>query len=142
MPLLDSLLPRGFESKTEIAERIRESKNFDKKTEDPKKARTLLFFKTRRQQTWLVATPRRLYCLLDDVRKLEPHINWSMRRSKVIDDNGKLKIKLRTEPSASKKSRVVDLGTNHRGWFYTPALFEPSSIEKAIRKLIKKAMAQ
>src|SRR5260221_14496595 len=40
--------------------------------------RTLLIFSTSKQHTWLVATARSLVCVLDDVRKEVPRIQWSM----------------------------------------------------------------
>ena len=69
MLLADMFIGRSdFASPEEIKEFIRRSKNFDKSKEDPSTAHPLLIFKTSKQQTWLVATPERLYCVLDDLR--------------------------------------------------------------------------
>jgi hypothetical protein len=79
MELIKTLLGQlDFSLSQEIAQYIVNSKHFNATKEKPEQAKTLLFFDTQRQRTWLVATPFRLYCILDDVRKPEPHINWSM----------------------------------------------------------------
>ena len=143
MAILQSILGGDFADAVEIAGCIRDSPNFRSKEEDPKTAATLRFFQTRRQQTWLVATSRRLYCILDDMGRVEPHINWSIGKRDLIDDKGALVIELTTKDTkkGSKKSRLIDFGPNHQNWYYSTKLFTTEQlIKQAVQDLVQTAM--
>ncbi len=139
MEALESVLGRReFKTSSEIAHHITTSKNFRPEEENPTDAHTLLFFETSKQHTWLVATPKRLYCILDDVRKPRPHINWSMSRRKVLEGT-KLEVDLKTAPK-TQKTGLIDFGPHHRRWLFSKSLFEGESIEEAVRAFITAAM--
>ena len=130
---------RGFLSASEIKQEIRKSQNFERDGTDPVNASALLIFSTSKQQTWLVATPKRLYCILDDVRKPEPHINWSLDKKLLLDPNGKLKIRLRSK-EYTDRSGLVDIGDKHQDWIFTRSLFPSGNIEQRIEELIRAQM--
>jgi hypothetical protein len=126
-------------SREEIAKYIVNSLNFDARTEEPGAAKTLLLFQTSRQRTWLVATAERLYCILDDVRKPGPHINWSMPRSKVMKDD---QVALEIRPhDRTAGTGLVDFGTEHPRWLYTRDFFERGDVVSGIQELLKTAMS-
>lgn len=130
---------RDFWARESVAAHITQSVNFDATSESPLDAKTLLLFETSKQHTWLVATRQRLYCILDDVRKPEPHINWSMGRSRIVSD-GEVILEIRSR-NRGEQTGLVDLGPDHRGWLYTRDLFEGGDVVSAIRDFLTKAMA-
>jgi hypothetical protein len=140
MPELRSLLLgwREFKSREEIVRYIVNSVNFDSTTESPESAKALLLLQTAKQRTWLVATRERLYCILDDVRKPESHINWSLPRRQVIED-GNIVLEIRPH-DRTERTGLVDFGPEHRRWLYTRDLFERGDVASAIREFLKKAM--
>jgi hypothetical protein len=129
---------REFKSREEIVRYIVNSVNFDSTTESPESAKALLLFQTAKQRTWLVATRERLYCVLDDVRKPEPHINWSLPRRQVIED-GNVVLDIRPH-DRTERTELVDFGPEHRRWLYTRDLFERGDVASAIREFLEKAM--
>jgi hypothetical protein len=129
---------REFKSREEIAGYIVNSVNFDPATEPPESAKTLLLFRISKQRTWLVAIRERVYCILDDVRKPEPHINWSLPRRQVVA-NGDVVLDIQAH-DRTQKPGLVDFGPEHRGWLYTRDLFERGDVVAAVREFLKKAM--
>lgn len=126
---------RPFLSVEQVKQFIVNSKNYKRDNTDPLSAGALLLLSTRRQQTWLIATPNRLYCILDDERKPEPHINWSMPRHRLVEDGG-LAIQLEARDRTDDRLGLVDIGAQHRSWLYSRSLFRDRSVEKAIEELI------
>ena len=61
---------RNFLTKQEVRKIIRSSVNYE--NEDTNSAKLLCFFKTSMQRTWLVATQKRVYIILDDIRNIIP----------------------------------------------------------------------
>ncbi len=139
MQVLDTLLGRrDFYSREEIARYIVRSKNYDPSRESPDQAKTLQFFETSRQRTWLVATTARLYCILDDVRKPEPHINWSLTRQQIFSgDTLSLRISAREN---TNRTGLLDIGPEHKNWLYTKALFLTQPVTEAVTEFIKGSM--
>jgi hypothetical protein len=129
---------REFKSREEIARCIVNSVNVDPRTEDPESASTLLLFQTSKQRTWLVATRERLYCILDDVRKPEPHINWSLPRKHIVAD-GDVVLDVRLH-DRTENMGLIDFGSDHRRWLYTRDLFERGDVVSAVKDLLKKTM--
>ena len=79
-----------------------------------------------------------LYCILDDVRKKHPHINWSMPKSDMKDANGiKLNIASRDK---TDRTGLVDIGGKHKRWLYTKKLFSSKDIETSIEEFLDNAM--
>ena len=125
-----------FRTDAEIKESTKNSKNYE--GEDPNFAKIFLFFSTSKQRTYLVATAVRLYCIIDDVRKDSPHINWSMPK-KDVKDNDTIKIDI-TSRDKTEKTGIVDIGEKHKNWLYTKKLFPSNSIESSIKEFIGNAM--
>lgn len=131
---------RQFCTESEIKQAVKLSKNSALDSADPNDANVLLFFQTSLQQTWLVKTKNRLYCILDDVRKPQPHVNWSMPMSDILDKNGeiKLQIKARDRVTKSQTSGELDFGPNHRYWLFSTKLFTFESAEEVIKAFLRK----
>ena len=126
----------GFRSIDDIKSTIKKSKNYN--GEDPASAEVLKFFSTTKQRTYLVATAHRVYCILDDIRKPSPHVNWSMHKSEIKDDNGvKLPI---TSRDKTDRIGLVDIGEEHKRWLYTKRLFSSKDIETSITEFLDNAM--
>ena len=125
MSLVDSLLGyRSFSSEPEIRKSIARSKYYDASMESPEDANSLLIFlifDTSRQHTWLVATPDRLYFILDDVRKPAPRLGRAVHRNelKTLPDGT---VAVNTRPK-SHRAGLVDIGLHRRGWLYSKRLF-------------------
>lgn len=129
---------RPFMEKGEIIKFIVNSKDYDQETEELFKSDALLIFQTSKQQTWLVATSERLYCLLDDLREEEPHINWSIPKVEIISkDKVTLQVKSRNDTA---DSGLVAIGPKHPSWYYSKRLFSAEPIEKRICDLLQKTM--
>lgn len=130
---------RPFADIAGIKQAITRSKNYSLDGTRPAEAAALLFFQTRVQQTWLVRTANRLYCILDDVRKPAPHINWSMAITDLIDANdGSLKIEIsaRQREKSGQSIGYLDIGDNHKGWLYSKKLFASEPVAARISRFI------
>ena len=131
---------KAFRTVEEIKESIRQSKNYRLDRSDPAGALPLLIYQTRLQQTWLIKTLIRLYCVLDDLRKPEPHVNWSMAMSEVLDGAGNIKMGIAARPPAasSETAGQIDFGPNHKNWLFSTKLFTVRSVEEEIRAFLLK----
>ncbi len=125
-----------FRSQDKIKEWIKTSNNYAAET--PQDSQIFLFFKTSKQRTYLVATEVRLYCILDDSRTSEPHINWSMGKKELVE-NGALKISISAR-NKGKTSGFVDIGEKHKDWLYSKDLFRSKAIEEEMKSFILSAM--
>lgn len=127
-----------FASKTEIIQYIKNSKNFDPATENFIKADALLIFSTSIQHTWLISTAQRLYCVLDDIRKDKPHINWSIPRAQILDgDKFILPVKARDK---TEVTGLLDIGEDHSDWLYTKRLFSEAPVEQRVQEMLEDIM--
>lgn len=137
---LDELLAGrpDFASQAEVIAFARKSKNFDPADEDLTHADALLIFSTSKQHTWLVATDKRLYCILDDIRKDQPHINWSMPKRDLVSGNDVV-VPVNSR-GKSEFSGLVDIGASHPGWLFTKRLFSTKSVKESIRSLLSRTM--
>jgi len=131
-----SVPARRFATVDQVRDAIRLSKNYGLDGSAPQSAKPLLFFQTARQQTWLVKTPKRLYCILDDVRRPAPHVNWSVPMADVLDEDGKLLYKIEARDGGSRNSGLVDIGPNHKDWLYSRKLFASRGVEKAFEDFL------
>lgn len=97
--------------------------------------RQLRIFKTDRQETWLIATPGRVYCLLDDERtqRDDTLIQW---RQEVTN----LPLPVGTRPSARYETLgLLDIG-DRQNWLYSKNLFaDPEDLEARVAELISAA---
>ena len=131
---------RDFFSEQKIASYINKSKNFDSDSENPKNAKTFLFFETSKQHTWLVATEYRLYCILDDIRKPNPHINWSMSRQAIFNEKEEINIPIGVRSYYIEGTGLVDFGLKHKNWLYSESLFREQKVDDAVRNFIENNM--
>jgi hypothetical protein len=138
MDLRKFFLGRGeFKSPIEIIEAVRESPNFDPGKEDTADAEALLIFQTSKQQTWLVATTRRLYCVLDDLRRSFRPVRWSLSAEK-LTRSGVLTAEISARPN-TERTGLLDIG-ERRSWLYSKKLFTNKSIEGEVKDLIRRQM--
>jgi len=121
-----------FRHEERIKKWIENSKNYA--DEEPNSAQLLRIFSTSKQRTYLVSTPKRMYCILDDSRKDNPHINWSIARNEVEKD-GKVIVPISTSDKTDNTG-LVDIGPKHKNWLFTKALFRKTSVVDSIAKLI------
>jgi hypothetical protein len=124
---------RPFLSEDDIKRAITRSKNYE--AEGYANANALLIFSTSTQQTWLVASKSRLYCLLDDRRNPDSKVRWSMKLFEAAASN----IRAR---NYKDRTGYIDIG-RHTDWLYTKSLFRnQGGIVEAIRSLIDRASQQ
>lgn len=126
-----------FEPANEISRKIRESKNFDPKSENPEQTQSLLIFQTSKQQTWLVASRARLYCILDDVNRSFTRVQWSMEKNELV--SGRRVTVTISVNDKSPTTGTVDIG-DHKAWLYSKKLFPQQDMESRIRQLILQQM--
>lgn len=79
-----------------------------------------------------------MYCILDDSRKAEPHINWSVGKNDLIE-NGELLIPISVHKKI-ENTGLLDISVKHKNWLYTKELFKSNSIENSLNKFITNAM--
>jgi hypothetical protein len=131
---------RTFCTVPEIKQSIRLSKYYSRDGSEPDEAETLLIYQTSLQQTLLVKTANRLYGILDDVRKPEPHVNWSIPMSDVVDENGGVKLPINAPDRVTRyqTSGKLDFGPNHRSWLFSTKLFTIESVKEVIKAFLRK----
>lgn len=132
---------RPFYTVAQIRDVITQSLNYSSHDGTaPAAARALLLFQTSTQQTWLVRTERRLYCILDDRRKSSPHINWSMATADIVAD-GKLELEVSFDERSpvSSKSGLVHFGPKHRNWLYSKKLFASEPVAEQLDRFLRGA---
>jgi hypothetical protein len=125
---------REFCSEYEIRRRIERSKNFNANCESFENAKSLLIFQTTKQQTWLVSTDLRLYCVLDDRRKPEARLQWSEPKNQLMTDGsyaGSIIVR-----SKSEKTGLLDIGNKRRGWLFSKRLFYQAGIKESVVELL------
>jgi len=125
-----------FRSEREIRGFIIQSKGYQ--DEDPDRANVLLIFSTSKQRTYLVATELRLYCILDDNRKPEPHVNWSLPRDQVAGDEAPI-LDLETRDKTDRTG-LIDIGGRHKQWLFSRDLFVQQPIETQVADLVTRSM--
>jgi hypothetical protein len=130
MELSDFLGFRSFATEQEIKDCVARSAPTLRGAENYKHARALLIFSTSKQQTWLIRTNERLYLVLDDRRKDDPKMQWSV----LLAESRNFEIK--TKPDYTRRSGLVDFDPRHRDWLYTKRLFQEDDITIAIKRLI------
>ena len=127
-----------FYDEKEIKGIIRTSKNYSSE-ENTDSAEALLIFKTSKQRTWLIATDKRLYCVLDDYRKPQPSVMWSKKRDNIFSQ-GNMSLNIQTR-DYKQNTGLVDIGTDHKDWLFSKSLFINNKISDSIIDLIKKKMS-
>ena len=129
---------RDFYTSKDIEKFIVNSKNYSG-IDEIDNTDSLLIFETSKQRTWLVVSPKRLYCILDDIRKNESNINWSMKKDKLIQNNTVF-LEIITKDK-SDKSGLIDFGPTHKNWLYSKKLFPKTGIVQTVKQFIVNIMA-
>lgn len=129
----DLLGRRDFRQQNEIIRYIMKSKYYSPTLDKINDATALLLYKTSKQQTWLVSTKERLYCILDDNREDNLNINWSVPKKTLIS-NEKLSDVIRTK-SISNGQGLVDIG-QEKNLYYSEKLFAKTDIKSKIMQEI------
>lgn len=129
---------RRFLPEDEIRQVLVRSKNYKLDGTDPSLAALLLIFQTSLQQTWLAKTAKRLYCILDDRRKPEANVNWSMRTSEFLDGSGQVSIPIDARPSSELGEGYgsIDIGPKHKDWLFSTKLFTLRPVKDEVRALL------
>lgn len=124
---------RPFASENEIRKCIHADHRFS--DDNLADAHLLKIFDTSKQHTWLVVSSEHLYCVLDDVRKDNPRVQWAISKAELRDENGNIQM------STSPVSKYRNIGllhiAHHRNWLFSKKLFPNSSLESAVKKLIE-----
>src|SRR5438034_5041571 len=128
---------RELLTQEEIVQFTTTAPEFDIKRERTEHAGILLIFQTLQQQTWLVATSERLYCVLDDIRRPKPEVRWTMDKSDLVADHDVI-VHIAIHDRSERSGRV-DIG-DHTDWLYSTALFSTVPIDEAIKALIHTSM--
>ena len=102
-------------------------------------AKALPIFKTSKQQTWLVATNKRLICVLEDIPRSFTRVQWAMTLDTIMSPIGEFLIPIRTRQGSDGTNRL-DVGSR-QGWLYSKRLFEGKTIEDSIRDLLRDQMS-
>lgn len=127
-----------FKSEDQIRQLIKQAEEYDPQRENVDNAEALLIFQTSRQQTWLVATNRRLYCVLDDLNRSFTRVQWSIR-AETLCMNGRVTIDITTDNDYTARSGLLNIG-RRRDWLYSKKLFTVDNIEDKIREMITRNM--
>ena len=131
---------RDFSIKEYIIDFVRNSKHFNSNSENLDRAKALLIFSTSKQQTWIVSTNERLYCILEDNRKDDPHINWSIPKKDLINNN-EISIIITTDEDYKEEIGLISFGKEHKNWLYSKKLFKNSDhLRYEVQRLIKESM--
>lgn len=131
---------RSLLDEADIVETIKDSKNYRRELDEGDNPVVLPIFKTSKQRTWLVATNRRLYCILDDNRKEKPRINWSMSKKNIAED-GDIVLEIQSRDK-TEKTGLVDIGPGHKNWLYSKNLFADRDIADKIRDIVQTKMIE
>ncbi|HHQ4500730.1 TPA: hypothetical protein ACSP71_004413 [Aeromonas hydrophila] len=93
----------------------------------------LNIFKTSKQRTYLAVKGGFVFCILDDAREPEPKVVWVAPKTSFIQDGKLVSINKRDK---TENTGLIDLGKQHKDWLYTKKLFDDSSIEEQLKKLL------
>src|SRR5690349_18583697 len=120
-----------FKTAREIIELVGGYHQFDRESEDTNSAQALLIFQISTQQTWLVATRLRLYCVLDDVGKSFTRVQWAIPASELITNN-EVTVNITTRDKTDRTG-LLNIGERRKNWLFSKKLFASESIEDSIK---------
>jgi hypothetical protein len=123
---------RPFADRETILQLIATDKRYDPNREQLDQLRELLIFATSSQQTWLVFSPLRVYCVLDNRELEKPTLRWSMP----LQDFLETPIKVRDHSAASG---ILDIG-NRKDWLFSKRLFREKNIGEVVRETANTAL--
>lgn len=127
---------RDYSTQRKIRETIKTSINYE--GENIESAELLCLFDTSKQRTWMIATQKRIYLVLDDVRKEYLKVNKSFRIN-TLYSNGRIHVRI--DPKYRSLAGVIYFQNASRGWLYSKNLFPDTkdlhyAIERIIQRLI------
>lgn len=127
---------RDFSTQSTIRETIEKSVNYDQ--EDIHTTEIFCFFETSQQKTWCVVSPKRVYVILDDIRKEGIRVNKSYRITSLFSKD---EMKIRIDPDYKNTYGRIFFAEATRGWLYSKGLFPVanklrSKFDSAIRRVI------
>lgn len=128
---------RDFWSEAEILQIIRASSTYDPDVEDLDETDTILIFETSKQRTWLVATETRLYCVLDDNRRPEPSLQWTLGRETLVDEE-RVTVSIETHEK-SARTGLLDIGPRKK-WLFSKSLHSPDKLKDRLSRMIEDKM--
>lgn len=135
---LDFLLgQREFRSAKQIIEMIEDDVRFGHSGESFEERNAVPIFKTSKQQTWLVASNRRLYCVLDDPGKGFTRLQWTKSREELFNGKSSIDVPIITR-GHSDAYLLLDIG-DRTGWLLSRRLFDDSPAER-VKALIMRSM--
>ncbi len=85
---------RSFVDDNSVVDIVKRSKRFNSSTEDLTKAKRVQLLDTSNQRTYLVATNKNIYKILDDRRSDRAKIAWSRAKKSLVSD-GNLGVTIR-----------------------------------------------
>ena len=129
---------REFASESEIKELVTQTAEFDESLEQPDEIETLPIFDTSTQRTWILTTRARLYCVLDDIRKAAPALQWTLDSESLVHQ-GDLAVEIGTREK-SPRTGLLDIG-QRRGWLYSKGLFPKATVEAQLESMILNKMS-
>lgn len=125
---------RDYTSQSNIRAAITKSVNYE--NENINSAELLCFFETSKQRTWLVATNKRVYLILDDVRKEYIKVNNSIKISSLYEED---KLIIKIDPKYKPLTGRIYFQEETRGWLYSKKLFPyPNVLLNSIEKILKR----
>lgn len=127
---------RDFSKLEEIKQFI--SSNYTLDTdEDIINSQELMIFETSRQKTWLIATNKKLFCVLDDVEKDTFEVRWYLTKDNIVKDDS-VNLEINVNNTDKKYTGLIDFGSNHKDWLYSKKLF--STKEQIKEKVVELIM--
>lgn len=130
---------RALAGSEEIKAAITRSKNYKFDKTDPQAAGYLAIYQNNKQTTALVATPKRLYVVLDDVRAAAPKIIRSYSRRKLFGPGNIFTGAITFTERAGKSSGLLTVNDDHKSILLSPTLLDgnPATV---VTKFIKHYM--
>ena len=116
-----------FRSIEDVKQTIKTSRNYKNETIDT--AKVLNFFSTSKQKSYLVATNKMVYCIVDDAREEQAKVNWSERKLKFAE------MKRSIDPKTDKVGHI-NFGENHIRWLFTRSIFVNDDVESKISEIL------
>ena len=125
---------RDYFAQKKIKDTIKTSVNYA--GENPDAAELFYFFETSKQRTWFVATNKRVFLILDDIRTESVKVNKSYKYNLIYSD-GKLNIKV--DPNFKTLAGRLIFSDETRGWLYSKSLFStPDELRNTVESIMKR----
>lgn len=103
-------------------------------------AEGIIIFQTSRQKTWLIASEKKLFCVLDDIENDSFEVRWQMSKTDLFQGRN-LNFEVKVNPNYSPTTGSVDLGNNHKEWLYSKKLYRSEAeLKNSISDLILSKM--